>query len=100
MKKIRDICETILENFFCLEETYLNIGLLISRFIIIASNKGPSRITNSIVLWIRATTFLKINNSLLNTFHDQSRILMKFESKRNLRDIFNNFLSKEQEKRS
>ena len=38
---------------------YLNIGLLISLFIIIASNIGPSLITNSIIRCINISKFLQ-----------------------------------------
>lgn len=40
---------------------YRNVGLSISLLIIIASNIGPSRITNSIIRWISANSGLKAN---------------------------------------
>ena len=41
------------------KNAHLNMGLLISLFIIIASNIGPSRTTNSIIRCIRASKFLQ-----------------------------------------
>lgn len=45
------------------KNAHLNIGLLISLFIIIASNIGPSRTTNSIIRCIRASKFLQQQHS-------------------------------------
>ena len=51
-------------NFTTIKKNaHLNIGLLISLFIIIASNIGPSRTTNSIIRCIRASKFLQQQHS-------------------------------------
>lgn len=40
-------------------KAHLYKGLLISLFMIMASNIGPSRTTNSIIRWIRESKFLQ-----------------------------------------
>ena len=43
--------------------THLNMGFLSSLFMIIASNMGPSRTTNSIIRWITQSRFLWRQNT-------------------------------------
>lgn len=50
-------------GYYTFRSTYLYMGLLISLFIIIASNMGPSRTTNSIIRWIRESKFLQEKHS-------------------------------------
>lgn len=50
-----------LDYWACMEmysSAHLYSGLFFSLFIIMASNTGPSRTTNSIILWIRNSRFL------------------------------------------
>lgn len=44
-------------------DAHLYMGLLISRFMIMASNIGPSRTTNSIIRWMRESKFLQERHS-------------------------------------
>lgn len=53
----------IYKGYYTFRSTYLYMGLLISLFIIIASNMGPSRTTNSIIRWIRESKFLQEKHS-------------------------------------
>lgn len=51
------------KTFLLCSCTDLYMGLLISLFMIMASNIGPSRTTNSIIRWMRESKFLQEKHS-------------------------------------